>query len=29
VIGRSVDALIWRDGVLRTISVHPAELTAA
>ena len=29
VIGRSVDALVWRDGVLRTITVHPAELTAA
>jgi hypothetical protein len=29
VIGRSVDALIWRDGQLRTITVHPAELTAA
>jgi S1-C subfamily serine protease len=29
VIGRSVDALVWRDGELRTITVHPAELTAA
>jgi len=29
VIGRSVDALIWRDGQVRTITIHPAELTAA
>ena len=29
VIGRSVDALIWRDGRLRTFAVHPVELTAA
>jgi hypothetical protein len=29
VIGRSVDALVWRDGELRTIPIHPAELTAA
>src|SRR4249919_3103213 len=29
VIGRSVDALVWRDGELRTITIHPAELTAA
>ncbi|MGH2590943.1 MAG: S1C family serine protease [Actinomycetota bacterium] len=29
VIGRSVAALVWRDGELRTITVHPAELTAA
>ena len=28
-IGRSVNAVIWRDGELRTIPVHPAELTAA
>jgi S1-C subfamily serine protease len=28
-IGRSVDAVVWRDGALRTIPVHPAELTAA
>jgi S1-C subfamily serine protease len=29
VIGRSVDALVWRGGELRTITIHPAELTAA
>jgi S1-C subfamily serine protease len=29
VIGASVQALIWRDGALRNIAVHPAELTAA
>ncbi len=29
VIGRSVEALVWRDGALRTITIHPAELTAA
>lgn len=29
VIGRPVDALVWRDGVLRTFAVHPVELTAA
>jgi S1-C subfamily serine protease len=29
VIGRSVDALVWRDGELRTFAVHPVELTAA
>jgi S1-C subfamily serine protease len=29
VIGRSVDARLWRDGELLTIRVHPAELTAA
>jgi serine protease Do len=29
VIGRSVDALIWREGAPRTITIHPAELTAA
>jgi S1-C subfamily serine protease len=28
-IGRSVDALVWRDGKLRTVAVHPVELTAA
>jgi S1-C subfamily serine protease len=28
-IGRSVDAAVWRDGELRTITVHPVELTAA
>jgi S1-C subfamily serine protease len=29
VIGRSVDAVVWRDGELRTITIHPVELTAA
>jgi S1-C subfamily serine protease len=29
VIGRSVEALIWRDGRLRPFAVHPVELTAA
>jgi S1-C subfamily serine protease len=29
VIGRSVDALVWREGAPRTITIHPAELTAA
>jgi S1-C subfamily serine protease len=29
VIGRSVEALLWRDGELRRIAVHPVELTAA
>ena len=29
VIGRSVEALVWRDGALRTFVVHPVELTAA
>jgi S1-C subfamily serine protease len=29
VIGRSVQAVVWRDGKPRTITVHPAELTAA
>jgi hypothetical protein len=24
-----VDALVWRDGQLRTFAVHPVELTAA
>lgn len=28
-IGRSVIARVWRDGELRAITVHPAELTAA
>ena len=28
-IGRSAVALVWRDGELRTFTVHPAELTAA
>jgi S1-C subfamily serine protease len=29
VIGRSVEALVWRDGALRTFALHPVELTAA
>jgi S1-C subfamily serine protease len=29
VIGRSVVALVWRDGELRTFAIHPVELTAA
>src|ERR687891_39528 len=29
VIGRSMKARVWRDGELRTITIHPAELTAA
>jgi S1-C subfamily serine protease len=29
VIGRSVDALVWRDGELHTFALHPVELTAA
>ena len=29
VIGRSVEARVWRDDVLRTIAIHPVELTAA
>jgi S1-C subfamily serine protease len=29
VIGRSVEALVWRDGELRTFALHPVELTAA
>jgi S1-C subfamily serine protease len=29
VIGRSVEALVWRDGELRRIALHPVELTAA
>jgi S1-C subfamily serine protease len=28
-IGRSVSALVWRDGELQTLTIHPAELTAA
>jgi S1-C subfamily serine protease len=28
-IGRSITALLWRDGQARTITIHPAELTAA
>jgi S1-C subfamily serine protease len=28
-IGRSVAALVWRDGALRTLTVHPTELVAA
>jgi S1-C subfamily serine protease len=29
VIGRSVEAFVWRDGELRTFTMHPVELTAA
>jgi S1-C subfamily serine protease len=29
VIGRSVEALVWRDGALRPFAVQPVELTAA
>jgi S1-C subfamily serine protease len=29
VIGRSVEALVWREGELRTFVLHPVELTAA
>ncbi|HYY08557.1 MAG TPA: trypsin-like peptidase domain-containing protein [Actinomycetota bacterium] len=29
VIGRSVEALVWRDGDLRRITINPVELTAA
>jgi S1-C subfamily serine protease len=29
VIGRPVEALVWRDGQLRTFALHPVELTAA
>ncbi|MDQ4107233.1 MAG: trypsin-like peptidase domain-containing protein [Actinomycetota bacterium] len=29
VIGRSVEALVWRDGEIRTFVLHPVELTAA
>jgi S1-C subfamily serine protease len=29
VIGRSVEALVWRDGELRTFVLHPVQLTAA
>jgi S1-C subfamily serine protease len=29
VIGRSVEARVWRDGSLRSIVIHPVELTAA
>jgi serine protease Do len=28
-IGRSIEALVWRDGGLRTFVLHPVELTAA
>jgi S1-C subfamily serine protease len=28
-IGRSVEALVWREGELRTFTLHPVELTAA
>jgi S1-C subfamily serine protease len=29
VIGRSVNALVWRDDELRALEIHPVELTAA
>jgi S1-C subfamily serine protease len=29
VIGRSVEAIVWRDGDLRRITINPVELTAA
>ncbi|HEU4528231.1 MAG TPA: trypsin-like peptidase domain-containing protein [Actinomycetota bacterium] len=29
VIGRSVEGRVWRDGELRTVTLHPVELTAA
>ncbi len=29
VIGRSVEGRVWRDGVLRAVTLHPVELTAA
>jgi S1-C subfamily serine protease len=29
VIGRSVEAVVWRDGDLRRITINPVELTAA
>ena len=29
VIGRSMEARVWRDGSLRNIAIHPVELTAA
>jgi S1-C subfamily serine protease len=29
VIGRSVEALVWREGELRAFALHPVELTAA
>ena len=29
VIGRSVEARVWRDGSLRSLAIHPVELTAA
>jgi S1-C subfamily serine protease len=28
-IGRSIDAHVWRDGAVRTMTLHPVELTAA
>jgi S1-C subfamily serine protease len=28
-IGRSVEAVVWRDGELRSFALHPVELTAA
>jgi S1-C subfamily serine protease len=29
VIGRSVNALVWRNGEIHTVEIHPVELTAA
>jgi S1-C subfamily serine protease len=29
VIGRTVDARVWRHGEIRTVTIHPVELTAA
>jgi S1-C subfamily serine protease len=29
VIGRTVDGRVWRQGELRTVTIHPVELTAA
>jgi S1-C subfamily serine protease len=29
VIGRTVEARVWRDGALRTVTIYPVELTAA
>jgi S1-C subfamily serine protease len=29
VIGRTVDAQVWRQGEVRTVTIHPTELTAA
>jgi hypothetical protein len=29
VIGGTVDGRVWRGGELRTVKIHPIELTAA